>query len=205
MLPNFVSDSAPVAQPRPLPPLMSFYPRWAGLTLQMVVELDYADLNGAINEILSGQSIGIGGHQAGIETLELGGQGRQIQVNAELTGDAAGQVMVKANIVFAAEEQAFTLQDLEYSYSPDDPLLKPQARLFYAYIRKALEAAANQQLQHGMGQWRERLLAVLDKIIPEDLKLDMGSLRLSQVDLEMEERGIRLNGLATGHITVEFR
>ena len=56
-----------------------------------------------------------------------------------------------------------------------------------------------------MAQWKERLLTVLDKILPEDVKLDMGSLQLSQVNLEMEESGIRLNGLATGHIAVEFR
>jgi len=205
MLPNVVSGSAPIAQSRPLPPLMPFYPRWAGLNLQMVVDLNYADINGAINELLSGQSISIGGHQTGIESLELGGQGREIHVNAKLTGDAAGYAIVKANIAFVTQEQAFKLHDLDYSYAPDDPWLEPQARLFHGYVRKALEAAANEQLQQRMAQWKERLLTVLDKILPEDVKLDMGSLQLSQVNLEMEESGIRLNGLATGHIAVEFR
>ena len=97
------------------------------------------------------------------------------------------------------------MQDLEYSYAADDPLLEPQAHLFYGYIRKALEAAANQQLQQRMAEWKDRLLAVFDTIIPEDVKLDMGSLQLSQMDLEIVDHGIRLNGLATGHIAVEFR
>ena len=64
---------------------------------------------------------------------------------------------------------------------------------------------ANQQLQQRMAQWREQLLTVFQSIMPEDVKLDMASLQLSQVDLEMEGQGIRLNGLATGHIRVEFR
>lgn len=81
----------------------------------MVVDLNYADLNRAISELLSDQSIGIGGQQAGIEAVELDGQGREIRVNAKLTGDTAGIVMVKANIVFVQEEQAFELQDLEYT------------------------------------------------------------------------------------------
>jgi hypothetical protein len=205
MLPTVVSSPAPATTPRRLPPLMPFYPRWAGLTLQMVVELDYADLNGAINEVVSGQSVSFGGHQTGIEGLEVGGQGQEIQVNAKLTGDAAGNVAVKANIAFAPEDQAFKLQDLEYSYAAHDPLLEPQVRVFYAYIRKALEAAANEQLQQHMAQWKERLLAAFDTIIPEDVKLDMGSLQLSQMDVEIVDQGIRLNGLATGHIAVEFR
>lgn len=205
MRPNLVSGSAPVARSRPLPPLMRFYPRWAGLNLHMMVKLDYAELNSAINELLTAQSVDIGGHQAGIEALELGGQGREIHINANFTGDAAGQVMVKANIAFAQEDQAFKLQDLEYSYTPEDPLLEPQARLFYGYIRKALEAAANQQLQQRMAQWKEQLVTVLDRIMPAGVKLDMASLQLSQVDLALEEHGITLIGLATGHTQVEFR
>ena len=171
----------------------------------MMVKLDYAELNSAINELLTAQSVDIGGHQAGIEALELGGQGREIHINANFTGDAAGQVMVKANIAFAQEDQAFKLQDLEYTYTPEDPLLEPQARLFYGYIRKALEAAANQQLQQRMAQWKEQLVTVLDRIMPAGVKLDMASLQLSQVDLALEEHGISLSGLATGHTQVEFR
>lgn len=46
---------------------------------------------------------------------------------------------------------------------------------------------------------------MLEKTIPEDVKLDMASLQLRQVHLEMEEHGISLNGVATGYIAVEFR
>lgn len=205
MRPSVVNGSAPAARSRPLPPLMRFYPHWPGLNLQLMVSLNYAELNRAINELLATQSIDIGGHQAGIEALELGGQGRQISVDAKLTGAAAGKVVVKANIAFAHEEQAFALQDLEYSYAPEDPLLEPQARLFYGYIRKALTAAANQQLQQRMGQWKERLLSVLERIMPEGVKLDMASLQLSQVDLALGDKGISLSALATGRTLVEFR
>jgi hypothetical protein len=205
MLPNVADGSAPVARYRPLPPLMRFYPRWAGLNLQMVVKLNYAELNSAINELLAAQSIEIGGHQAGIETLELGGQGREIRVNAKLTGYAAGNLTVKANIAFAQEEQAFNLQDLDYTYTPEDPSLEPQARLFYGYIRKALEAAANQQLQQRMAQWRDRLAALFENILPQEVQLDLASLQLSQVQLDLKEQGVTLEGLATGHVTVAFR
>jgi len=205
MRPNVVSGSAPVARFRPLPPLLRFYPQGAGVNLQMVVKLNYAELNSAISGLLAVQSIDIGGQQTGIEALEVGGQGREVRVKAKLTGGAAGSVMVKANITFSPEEQTFKLEGLEYTFAPEDPMFAPEARLFYGYIRKALEAAANQQLQQRMSQWKERLLNVLDEIMPENAEVDMGSLKLGKVNLDMDEYGVRVSGLATGHIQVEFR
>ena len=205
MVPKMVTGSEPAPQQRPLPPLLRFYPRSTGLNLRLAVELNYADLNRAMTEQLSGASIDIGGHQAGIEALELGGQGQEIRVNAKLSGDAAGTVMIKANMIFTAEKQQFQLENLEYSYTPEDPLLEPQASLFYGYIRKVLEAAANQQLQQRMNQWKEQLLTVFDKITPKYARLDLTSLQLRQVRLSMAEDAVRLNGLASGHIMLDFR
>ena len=204
MLPKVIAGSEPASQHWPLPPLTRFYPRSAGLNLQLAVDLNYADLNRAITGQLSGESIEIGGRQAGIEAIELGGQGQEIRVNAKLTGDAAGNVMIKAKMIFAAEKQQFQLENLDYTYTPQDPLLEPQASLFYGYIRKVLEAAANQQLQQRMNQWKEQLLTVFDKIMPDDAELDMTSLQLGQVQLNMAEDAVRLNGLASGYIMLDF-
>lgn len=205
MEPRVINGSAPVVHSRPLPPLMRFYPRWAGLNLQLAVELNYADLSRMINERLTGQTIGIGGHQAGIEVLGLGGKGREIRMQGRLTGEAAGDVSITANLVFAEEEQAFQLQDLAYRYTPDDPWLEPEARLLYGMIRKSLEAAANQQLQQRMADWKERLVSVFDQVVPDEVTLELASLQLRQGQVEVEEGGIRLRGLATGHVQVEFR
>jgi len=205
MRPNVVSGSAPVARFRPLPPLMRFYPQGVGLNLLLVVKLNYAELNSAISGLLAAQSIDIGGRQTGIEALEVGGQGREVRVKAKLTDGAAGSVMVKANITFSPEEQTFKLEDLGYTFPPEDPLLAPEARLFYGYIRKALEVAANRQLQRQMNQWKERLLNVLDEIAPEDTGVDVSSLQLSQANINLEEHGISVSGLATGHILIDFR
>jgi hypothetical protein len=205
MTPRMVAGSKPATQHWPLPPLMRFYPRSTGLNLQLVVDLNYADINQTITDQLSGESIDIGGYQAGIEAIELLGQGQEIRVNTKLSGDAAGNLMVKANMIFTAEKQQFQLENLDYTYTPEDPLLEPQASLFYGYIRKALEAAANQQLQQRMNQWKAHLLTLFEKIAPDDVKLDMASLQLRQVRLSMTEDAIRLDGLASGHIMLDFR
>lgn len=204
MEPKIVSGSGPALQPRPLPPFMRFYPRSTGLNLQLAVDLDTADLNRAMTEQLSGELIDIGGHQVGIKAIELGGQGQEIRVNAKLSGDAAGNLMIKANMTFTPEIQQFQLENLDYSYTPEDPLLESQASLFHGYIRKVLEAAANQQLLQRMKQWKAQLLAVFEKIAPDNSTLDMTSLQLRQVQLSMAEDAIRLNGLASGHIKLDF-
>ena len=173
--------------------------------LAMTMDLDYVDLNRAITERLAGESISIGGHKAGIEMIELGGQGQEILVNTTLSGYAAGKVVIKAKMIFSPEKQQFQLEDLDYTYTPQDPLLEPEAKLFSGIIRKVLEAAVNQQLQQRMNQWKERLLTVFNNITPDNVNLDMASLQLRQVQLNIIDDAIRLNGQASGQIMLEFR
>ena len=206
MEPKIVTGSGPALQQhRPLPPLMRFYPRSTGLNLQLAVELNTADLNRVMTKQLSGKSIDIGGYQAAIEVIELSGQAQEIRVNAALSGDAAGNLMIKANMIFIAEKQQFQLENLDYTYAPEDPLLESQASVFHGYIREVLEAVANQQLQQRMNQWKEQLLNVFDNITADDMKLELASLRLRQVQISMVEDAIRLKGLASGHIMLELR
>jgi hypothetical protein len=56
-----------------------------------------------------------------------------------------------------------------------------------------------------MNQWKEQLLTVFHNITADDMKLELASLRLSQLQLSMVEDAIRLNGLASGHIMLELR
>jgi hypothetical protein len=46
---------------------------------------------------------------------------------------------------------------------------------------------------------------VFDKITPKYARLDLTSLQLRQVRLSMAEDAVRLNGLASGHIMLDFR
>jgi len=108
-------------------------------------------------------------------------------------------------MTFTEEKQQFQLEILDYTYTPEDPSLEPQASLFYGYIRKVLETAANQQLQQRIKQWKEQLLNVFDKITADDVKLELASLPLHQVQLSMAEDGIRLNGLASGYVMLDLR
>jgi hypothetical protein len=205
MLPTLFAGSEPVAASRPLPPLMRFYPPWTGLNLQLIVNLDYAGLNRALNELLSSEPIEIQGYRLGAEAVELGGEGQKLRLNARLTGDAVGDLRLSASVVFIEEDQAFQLQDLDYTFLPDNPALEPLAQLFQGHIRKTLEAAANRDLKQRMADWTQQLRKVLTRILPGDVRLDLGSLRLSQAQLSLGNRGLRLRGLASGGILVEAR
>jgi hypothetical protein len=83
--------------------------------------------------------------------------------------------------------------------------LEPLAQLFQGHIRKTLEAAANRDLKQRMADWTQQLRKVLTRILPGDVRLDLGSLRLSQAQLSLGNRGLRLRGLASGGILVEAR
>ena len=205
MEPQVVTGPVPDSPPRPLPPLMQYYPRSPGLNLQLDVDLDYAGLNRALDRQLSGESMDIRGRRVILESVKLGGHGQQIHVSARLGGDAAGTVELKADMIFSPETQQLKVENLAYIYTPDDPWFQAEASLFYGYIRKLLEAAANQELEQRMGQGRQQLQSLFEKITPDDVRLDMASLRLHQVRLDMGKDAIRLHGLASGHVALEFR
>jgi hypothetical protein len=205
MRPVVENGARPARQLRPLPPLLGFYPRAAGLNLHVSVDLDYAGLNAAINARLAGESFEVGGQGVDVETLRLSGAGNRIRVAATLTGETAGELGIEADMVFDAQAQALQLQNLSYTYTSADPLIETQVRLFHNAIRKALEGAANQRLQQGVEQWRTRLATLLGRILPDDVQLDMASLRLSQVHFDFTEQGIGVDALATGYVSVALR
>ncbi|HUT41739.1 MAG TPA: DUF4403 family protein, partial [Gammaproteobacteria bacterium] len=112
---------------------------------------------------------------------------------------------LRANLVFIGESQQFELQNLDYTYKAKDPLIEADANFLRGYIRKLLTDAANQQLQQRMDQWKKRLQALLDRIAPDDVTLDMASLQLHQVALDMTTEAVRLNGQVSGRIMLEFQ
>jgi hypothetical protein len=122
-----------------------------------------------------------------------------------LSGPAAGDVALKATLAFSPESQQFKLDNLEYSYKAEDPLIEADVNFLGGVIRKLLTGAANQQLQRQMSQWNERLQVLLDTITPANVKLDMTSLQLRHAEIDMTADSVRLNGLALGHVRIEFQ
>ena len=190
--------------PRPLPPLLWFYPAAEGMHLQLAVHLSYSGLNAAVNEWLAGKRGDIQGRQIGVEAVDLGGEGQEIRVRARLTGDFAGDLAVTANLVYHPDDRTFGLQDLTYTYLPDDPSLEPLASLFHDYLRQALETAANQQLEREVTRLRAGLQTALAGIVPQGVALDLSSLELSQVRIDMDRQGVGVSGQASGHVSVDF-
>lgn len=130
---------------------------------------------------------------------------QEIHVEARLGGDFAGDVELRAEMRFVPKTQQLQVQNLSYEYTPDDPWLQAEADLLYGYIRKLLEAAANRHLQRYMEQGRQRLHALFKEIAPDGAKADMTTFELRQVQLDLVENAIRLHGLASGHIELEYR
>jgi hypothetical protein len=203
--PEVITGARPVSGRRPLPALSQYYPRASGLNLQLSVELDYADLGRLMTEQLANQSIDIGGYHAHVDAISVTGQGREISINLKLSGPAAGHVALKATLAFSPESQQFKLDNLDYSYKAEDPLIEAEVNFLGGVIRKLLTGAANQQLQLQMSQWNDRLQALLDNITPADVKLDMTSLQLRHAEIDMTAGSVNLNGLAVGHVKIEFQ
>ena len=196
LYPELVTGTMPATQPAPLPPLGRYYPRAPGLNLQLAIELDFADLGRRLSATLAGRSFTVKGQQAGISQVEVGGSGEQLRGRVHLTGDLAGTLEITTRVAYKAQQ--LRLEKLEHTYDPDDPAIALLATALHDRIREALETEANALLQQYLEQLKVRLGVLFEKLIPAGVNLDMSTLQLRTLRLQVTPRGIRLDGTAAG-------
>jgi hypothetical protein len=183
---------------------MRSYPRSNGLNLQLAIELDYTDLSRAVSERLADKSLDIAGWHSAVEAIELGGQKQDLRIDVSLGGHAAGHVTLLAKLVFEPKIQQIQLEIMDYSYQPEDPGLSIQENLFRGYIRRMLETTANRKIHQQTNRWKERLLATIREITPDGATLHVDSLQIRKAQLDITANAIKLNGMLSGEIVVEF-
>jgi len=203
--PSLVTGSEPAVKPVPLPPLGQYYPRSGGLNLHLGVDLDFPTLNQRLSDTLAGEPLVIEGRKAGIKKLNLAGGGQEIRARMELTGELAGTAELGAKVAYVAQDRKLELQDLTFDYHPQDPTLGVLAEAFHEPIRLALEEAANEALADQVELLGRRLWAVLKKISPAGVALDLSALQLRSVQIAIEQQGIRLEGTAAGTVRLVLR
>jgi Domain of unknown function (DUF4403) len=196
--PLMVSGSEPTGKLMPLPPLGQYHPRSGGLDLRLGVNLDFPTLSQRLSDTLAGKSLVIRGRKVGIKNLELTGSGQEIRARLDLIGDLAGTAELQAKVAYDAQSQKVELQDLTFDYEAEDSTMGMLAEAFHEPIRQALEDAANQSLSQHLVLLGERLGALLKKITPAGVGLDLSALQLRSVQIFIEKQGIRLDGTATG-------
>jgi len=203
--PELVTGAEPARKPVPLPPLGQYIPRSAELNLHLSVNLDFPSLNQRLSDNLAGKSFVIKGQKTGIKKLHLSGNGEELRARIELTGDLTGTAQLRARVAYDAQHQKLELQQLTFDYNAEDYALGMLAEAFHEPIRLALEDAANQALAQHLKLLGERLGAVLKKITPPGVALDLSALQLSSVKILIEQQGIRLDGTATGSARLLLR
>ena len=203
--PALVTGAEPAGEPVPLPPLERYYPRSSGLNLHLDMNLNFARLNQRFSDTLAGQSFDIKGQKAGIKKFVLAGSGQEISARAELVGELAGTIELRARLVYKAEEQKLELQDLTFDYDANNPAMALLEESFHEYIRQTLEGAANQALAQYLDLLSKRFETVLEKIMPAGVLLDMSALRLRSLQIHIVQQSIRLDGAATGSARLMLR
>jgi hypothetical protein len=203
--PELASSPPAADQLTPLPLLARYYPRTTGLTLRLGVDLDFEQINRQLATTLQGKSFDINGRQTGLKRFELTGSGQQIGARLELTGEVAGNADLHAKLAFDAQDGKLVLHDLVFDYAADNAAMDLLVEAFHEPIRLALENAANQALARQLGLLGTRLEAVMKKITPAGVTLDMSALQFTRLQIQIVEQGIRLDGTATGNIRLVLR
>jgi hypothetical protein len=195
-------EPAVPAEPKRLPPLQTFIPRGAGMRFELAVDVDLEELGRHLSGLLADKPLTVEGHRIGIRRVDLRGEGSELFLTALLTGEAAGRIEIRAEPVFDAEEQTIRLRGLDFVFDPQDPEQALIVDLFYQRIQKALQDGANELLAARADGMREGLESALSRSLPQDLKLDLSSLRLADLGLTVTGSAIRLRGAATGSLVV---
>ena len=203
--PVLVTGSKPTSKLTPLPPLGRYFPRSAGLNLQVAVNLDFATLNQRLCDALVGKFLLIMDRKASIAKLNLAGSGQKIRVRMELTGELAGIVELRARVAYDAQARKLEFHDLMFDYDAEDLATDLLAESIHEHIRQVLESAANQALAQYLDRLSERLVTVLKKITPERVTLDISALRLRTLRINIIKQGIELDGTATGSIRLALQ
>lgn len=205
MHPKLIMGSRPESGSTPLPPPGRFYPDPGGLNLHLALELDFAELGQSLTELLFGERFDFNNSRFGIDTIQIAVHQQKINITTHLSGAVAGVLAIKADLAFDAATQQLSLDNLEYDFTVDDSLQEIFNGVFYGVIRKALEDAANRQLQLSLAQWKQRMDRRLDAMTPQAAQLDISALQLHNIQISMQNDGIVLDGMITGRAVLELR
>jgi hypothetical protein len=203
--PDLVSGGRPTGKPTALPPLARYYPRASGLQLRLGTDLDFASLNRQLTRALAGKTFDIKGRKTVISELELGGSGEELTARLTLTGQLAGTASLRTRIGYDAQQKVLLMRDFTFEYAADDFAIDFLAQALHEQVRQSLEARANQALAQQLARLNESLGALLNKITPDGVELDMSDLQLSSVQLQLHPGGIRLDGTASGAVQLQLR
>ena len=97
-------------------------------------------------------------------------------------------------------DRMLVLNDLKFDYDAEDFAMDLLAEAFHEQIRQSLESAANQVLAQRLDLIGDRLGTVLNRITPAGVVLDISTLQLRTVKIQIVEKGIRLDGTAAGTV-----
>jgi len=197
------APSAPA--PRPLPPLGTFFPRSSGMRLDLKLSVELDRFAAHLSADLARRVLTVQGRRIGIGSVTLRGEGKELVVGAEITGEAPGHLEIFATPAFDAESQRLMLTGLDFVYDPEDPDLGLLANLFYQRIQAALEEGANGLLADYSERLQHRLAAALSRSLPEGVDLDISALRLQRLEIAVGYDAIRLLGSAAGSVNLSLR
>jgi hypothetical protein len=191
-------DAGPARVPIALPSLVPYRPAQPGLNLALGLQLHYPQVSAVLGERVSGQILTLDGRQVRLSAIELGAQGEDLVLAADLAGDVIGRLTIMARPVFDPASQTLRLDRLDYVFDAADSDQGLIAGLFYHKIRERIEREANALLAERTGGLREALGAALAGELPPELAPDLSALRVSDLGIVVRETGLGLTGSLAG-------
>jgi hypothetical protein len=175
------------------------------MRFELNLDVDLAALGRHLSGLLEDKPFTVQDHRVTIRRVDLRGEGSELILSAMLTGDASGQIEIRAESHFDPQEQAIRMRGLDFVFDPQDPEQSLMVNLFYQRIQQALQDGANELLAARTEGMRLGLESALSRSLPPDLKLDLSSLKVESLNLAVTNSSIRLSGAATGDLAVTMR
>lgn len=203
---TLTGDEPKYTEQRALPPLQVKPKLLPGLELNLFTDLNFAEVNTLLEKKVRNLKIPVEGYKLKIKKAEVYGNGSNIVFKADVGGDVKGTLYFKGRPEYDSASQSLHIRDFGYDVHTEELLLQTADWLLKDVV---LEEIQN-RLNFPLGDKLNSLPQLIEKGIGNSkagkkVDLSIDSLKVSGKDIQVYEKGIRINVRGEGQARLHLK
>jgi len=191
---------------RALPPLQVSSKLEPGLGLNLFADLPFVEVNALLEKKIKNLKIPVEGYKLKIKEAEVYGNGRNIVLKADVRGDVKGTLYFQGRPEYDSASQSLHIRDFGYDVHTEELLLQTADWLLKDVVLEEIQG----RLSFPLGEKLNSLPQLIEKGIGKSkagkkVDLSIDSLKVSAKNIQVYEKGIRLNVHGDGQAKLHLK
>ena len=198
-----VGPEPAAAKTSPLPQLQRSNKLDKNFRLSVKTDLFYKEIVGILSPMLLGKDFGSDGRSVVLKSFDLFGNGEQVVVRLETSGDLAGTFYLTGKPLFNPQTNRFSVEDVDFDMNTESLLLTSADWFLHSTIRDKIHEKLNLDLSTRLTEAREMAQKALTRVELADHIIMQGSVRdLRFNDVLVQKDRISIQLFAEGETTM---